>query len=198
MNILIGLVSIVIGAVVCFSGYRIFRVVLMLVGFLLGFVLGMAIMSNSGGIGQLLVGVVVGLLGAGIFYALYFVGIFLAGAFLGAGLAAMLVSLFNIGGGVATILVLVGLIGGAILALVLNKLMIVISTAFSGAGTMVEGAVMILPGVLGSAAATLNTSLLVSFNALGVIAWLALSVAGVVVQYRNNKADIESNKPMKG
>ncbi len=198
MNILIGLVSMVIGAVVCFSGYRIFRVVLMLVGFLVGFVVGMAIMSSSGGIGQLLVGVVVGLIGAGIFYALYFVGIFLAGAFLGAGLAAMLVSLLNIGGGVATILVLVGLIGGAILALVLNKLMIVISTAFGGAGTLVEGAVMILPGVFGSAATTLNYSILVSFNALGVIAWLALGVAGVVVQYRNNKADIESSKPMKG
>jgi hypothetical protein len=196
MNILVGLIVLVLGAVVCFSGYRIFRVVLMLVGFLIGFTLGMAIMANSGGIGQILVGVVVGLIGAGIFYALYFVGVFLAGVALGAVVGLTLASILGASGSLPTILAIVGMIGGAILAIVLNKLMIVISTAFGGANTMVQGLAIILPGVFaasnaGAAATALSTSF------IGFIVWIVLGVAGVVVQYRNNKAEIESNKPMK-
>jgi hypothetical protein len=196
MNILVGLIVLVLGAVVCFSGYRIFRVVLMLVGFLIGFTLGMAIMANSGGIGQVLVGVVVGLIGAGVFYALYFVGVFLAGVALGAVVGLTIASILGASGGLATILVLIGVIGGAILAIVLNKLMIVISTAFGGANTMVQGLAIILPGVfaasnVGAAATALSTSF------IGFIVWIVLGVAGVAVQYRNNKAEIESNKPIK-
>lgn len=198
MSILIGLVSIVLGAVVCFSGYRIFRVVLMLVGFLLGLVVGISLMANSGGLIQILVGVVLGLIGAGIFYALYFVGVFLAGAVLGVVVGTSLASLLGVGGGVAAILVLVGLIGGAVLALILNKVMIVISTAFGGANAIVQGLALILPGVFGITVMSLSSVPSVSFNLLGVIVWLVLGVAGVVVQYRNNKSDIESNKPMKG
>jgi hypothetical protein len=192
--ILAALISIVFGAITCFYGFRIFRIVLAFVGFLIGFGVGTALVGDNQLVLQIFVGVIAGLIGAGIFYALYFVGVLLAGAAFGALVGTALASVLNASSSTALILLIVGLVVGAILALVLNKLVIVLATAFGGAGGVVQGLALLLPGVFGSAVAT-QSGISVSTSALGFVVWIVLGVAGVVVQYRQNKNKLVSARP---
>ena len=183
-QILIG-ISILIGLVNCLFGYRIFRFIIALWGFVFGAVVGslvgMAFYDSAGGIIGAIVG---GLLCAVLAYVLYFVGIFL----LGAGLAALLCSVgFAAGGQQPLILVLVpAAIVGGILALILQKLLIILATSFGGAWTVATGVFALLGKAPDFAAMAEHPELMEGFLAqnMGLIAcWLGFGVAGVVVQY---------------
>jgi hypothetical protein len=193
-GVLAALISIVFGAITCFYGFRIFRIVLAFVGFLIGFGVGAALVGNNQVVLQIIVGLVGGVIGAAVFYALYFVGVLLAGAAFGALVGTALASVLNASSGTSLILLVVGLVVGAILALVLNKLVIVLATAFGGAGGIVQGLAVLLPGVFGSAVAT-QSGVFVSASPLGFVVWIVLGLAGVIVQYRQNKNKLVSAKP---
>src|SRR5690242_19396738 len=72
------------GVVSCFFGYRLFRVVLALFGFILGALAASSIMAASNESAMLIAAAVGGVIGAGILYAAYFIGVTLVGAGLGA------------------------------------------------------------------------------------------------------------------
>src|SRR5205814_10671969 len=72
------------GAVACFAGYRLFRVVLAIYGFILGAMLASSMMAATNTFGMVLAALVGGLAGAVILTFAYFVGIALLGAGLGA------------------------------------------------------------------------------------------------------------------
>src|SRR5438132_14293682 len=75
------------GAVACFAGYRLFRVVLAIYGFILGALLASSTMGLSSTMGMVVAAIVGGVLGAVILVFAYFVGIALVGAGLGAFIA---------------------------------------------------------------------------------------------------------------
>src|SRR5829696_116539 len=82
---LIAAVALVLGgAVACFAGYRLFRTVLAIYGFILGAYLVSSTMGSSNAAGMLGAALVGGLLGSVVFYFAYFLGIALVGAGLGA------------------------------------------------------------------------------------------------------------------
>ena len=72
------------GVVSCFFGYRLFRIVLALFGFIIGALAASSIMAASNSTAMLIAAGVGGLIGAGILFAAYFIGVTLVGAGLGA------------------------------------------------------------------------------------------------------------------
>ena len=120
------------GLVSCFAGYRLFRVVLSIYGFILGALLATSIVG-AGSTGTLLIWAAVGgLAGAVILNLAYFLGVVLVGASIGAVLATVL---FGRGGGDPhTLVVVLFAIAGAVAASTLQRYVIVAGTAFGARG----------------------------------------------------------------
>ena len=77
-----GVVLMLVGLVACFAGYRFFRVVLTVYGFVLGALFASTLVHPTGTVALLVALGVGGLLGAAILWFGYFVGVALArGAF---------------------------------------------------------------------------------------------------------------------
>jgi hypothetical protein len=126
------------GALACFAGYRLFRLVLALYGFILGAMIGSSMMAASNTLGMIAAALAGGVLGALVLVFAYFIGI----ALIGAGLGALVANLiwhqirvtelpWQIGIGAAVV--------GAITAMVLQRYVIIVGTAFSGAWTLLVG-----------------------------------------------------------
>src|SRR5262245_20790379 len=79
-----------LGIVECFFGYRVVRIVLAVLGFILGAVLATSLLNTNETVSMIIVGVIGGLIGAVILYNLYFLGTFLAGVGLGGTAATIL------------------------------------------------------------------------------------------------------------
>src|SRR5918999_1231831 len=72
------------GALACFAGYRLFRIVLGIYGFILGAMIASSIVGVTNTLGMVLAALLGGLAGALVFVFAYFVGIAIVGAGLGA------------------------------------------------------------------------------------------------------------------
>src|SRR6185436_3646668 len=131
------------GVIACFAGYRVFRVVLGIYGFILGALFASGAMGTEHAMWMIVAALAGGVVGALILIAAYFVGV----ALLGAGIGALTASLIwaSFGGEPGAITVIVFAIIGALGALALQRYVIVGATAFGGAWTMVVG-VMALTG----------------------------------------------------
>jgi hypothetical protein len=120
------------GLLDCFLGYRIFKVTLGVVGGLLGVVFGQAAghalgMGVGGEIGGMVIG---GLLGAGLAFLLYTGAVFVAGFGFGSTLGVLLLTHYNHMVALMSGLLL-GIIGG-FLAVKLQRVLIILSTALLG------------------------------------------------------------------
>jgi uncharacterized protein DUF4203 len=145
-------VLIVGGTIACFFGYRLFRIVLALSGFILGAMLGSSLFGASDTglmLGAALIG---GLVGAGLLYAAYFVGVALAGAGLGV-LAAHLVSSAT-GNDPAFLVIVLCAVAGSIASMYLQRYFIIVGTAFSGSWLLIHGVMASLGNRAALAAAT--------------------------------------------
>lgn len=174
------------GALACFAGYRLFRIVLGIYGFILGAMLASSVMGTGSTLGMLAAAVIGGLIGSLVLVMAYFVGI----ALIGAGLGALIGS--TIWGWVATgdppvILVIVVSIAGAIGAMLLQRYVIIVATAFGGAWTMIVGVTNLLAarGITRGASAT-EVWILYPTSTPGAewapFAWIALGLIGLAVQ----------------
>jgi hypothetical protein len=179
------LFSIGFGLVDCFFGYRIFRLVLSIIGFIIGAAIGLALTAESAQLTQILVAVVGGLIGAVLMNALYFLGVVIAGALLGALAANLLLAALGVEPN--AIFLVIGAIIGGVVALVLNKLTIILSTAFSGAAGIIYGLSLLIPSLGGFdplGALSRITAERGEPSLILLVAWIILGVAGVGVQYR--------------
>ena len=182
-DIIIGL-GILVGAIQCFFGYRIFKFILGLIGFLVGGAIAGAIgfSMSENEIVVLLVGLVGGFIGAALMIALYFIGIFLIGAFLGGVIGYVLYASAGNSPEAAVVLILAVITG--VIALILQQFMIIVSTGFGGAWGVVFGIAYFLTDAIDP------TNLEQMFRARGsqlytiVLCWLALGIVGVIVQYK--------------
>ena len=188
---LIALASIGLGVVYCFFGYRIFKIVLGILGFISGASVAVRIALEVFGREPaiaILAGLVGGIIGAVLLVAFYFIGIFLLGAWLGSLLGVLLTG----GGGstVETVIILVLAVIGGIVAVMLQKLMIILSTSLSGAWGIVSGVFHFLgggPGPVRPFQFHPNLRVLRPVGAWGyvmLLCWVLIGVAGIVVQYR--------------
>jgi hypothetical protein len=174
------------GIVACFFGYRMFRLVLAIFGFILGALAASSVFGASDTGPMLVAAAVGGLAGAGILIAAYFVGV----ALVGAGLGALVANLaFSASGREPHFLVIAFCaVAGAAGAMYLQRYFIIVGTAFGGSMTIINGA-MALAGNRAAAAAALNSDVWVPYllnpapqQRWVPIAWVVLGLIGTGVQ----------------
>lgn len=174
------------GALATFAGYRMFRTVLGIYGFVLGALAATAIVGAEQTLYLVIAALIGGMIGALILIGAYFVGV----ALIGAGLGALAVNLIwsQIGRDPHALVVIVAAVIGALGALALQRYVIIIGTAFAGASTMLVG-ILELTGHPAAAAAAERSDIIVVYpipaageNRWLLLAWLLLAAAGVVVQ----------------
>jgi hypothetical protein len=192
---LIALASIGLGTLYCFFGYRVFRILLGILGFIGGASVAAAVAFDIFGREQVILiaaGLVGGIIGAVLMVVLYFVGIFLLGAWLGSLLGVLLTG----GGGstVETVIILVLAVMGGIVAVLLQKLMIIVSTALGGSWSIVSGIFHFVGGGFGPTIRSFqyhpNPKILRSMGVQGyvmLLCWVLLGIAGIIVQYEITK-----------
>jgi hypothetical protein len=174
------------GVLSCFAGYRVFRLVLGIYGFILGALIASSFMGSDQTLWMVVAAVVGGLVGAAILIFAYFVGVALIGAGIGALVANVTWASFGREPGVLAVIVLS--VAGALVALALQRYVIIISTAFGGAWTaLVGGLAMTGDRVARQASARNDVWLAYPMDpAPGqrwvIIAWFVLGLAGVAAQ----------------
>ncbi len=174
------------GTVACFAGYRLFRVVLAIYGFILGAMLASSVMGISNHGGMIVAALVGGLLGALLFTFAYYVAIGL----IGAGMGTFLLHVFwdyMKASEPPTSAVIIAAVAGAVIAMALQRYVIIVSTSFSGAWTMIVGGLALAGNRAAErAAAAGNVWILYPFTpgaSRWVIAlWVVLSLMGMAVQ----------------
>jgi len=190
------LIALIVGLVICFGGYRLFIFLLPIWAFFFGFFLGIQALQALFGIGFLatitswVVGFLVGAAFAVLAYLFYAVAIAVVAGSLGYGLGAGFVHLIGID---FSLLVFVVGVAVAIVVIVLTflfnlqKYVIVILTAFGGAGVII-GTLLLGPAglqahrVVGNPVSTFG-----QVSPLWAILYVCLGVAGLVVQLAANR-----------
>jgi len=177
------------GVFSCFAGYRLFRFVLGLNGFIAGVFVTTSLMGpGSSKFAIVLAAIVGGVLGAVLMVAAYFVGVGL----IGAALSALILNagwhaLGRPGDPPVVVLVLICVLG-ALAALSVQRYVIIIGTALSGAWMMLLG-ILALVGDDAARRATTATDvqILYPLNPLPgrwwlTLVWFGLAVAGAITQ----------------
>jgi len=174
------------GLVSCFFGYRLFRIVLAIFGFIIGALIPSSFPPMSSTWAMLAVALIGGLMGAGVMFAAYFVGV----ALVGAGLGAMAANLMFAATGQEPhflVLVLMTLLGAAA-AMYLQRYFIIVGTAFGGAWTLIVGAAALFGDRTALAAAAAN-DVWVAYplnpapgRGWVKLAWIVLGLIGTAVQ----------------
>ena|SRR3989440_9762330 len=174
------------GIVSCFFGYRLFRTVLAIFGFILGALAASSVFGISNTTLMLVAAIAGGLVGAFILITAYFVGV----ALVGAGLGAVIANLVFSGGGrePSVFVVMFFSIAGAVGATYLQRYFIIVGTSFGGAWTMIVGA-MALVGNRTALRAAASGDVWVAYPlnpAPGqrwvLLVWVLLSLIGAGVQ----------------
>jgi hypothetical protein len=180
------------GLLSCFAGYRLFRFVLGVYGFVVGAMVTTSVMGATATWMLVLAAIVGGVIGALLMVAAYFIGVGLVGAGLAA-LALNLVWRMFGGGDPPTVVLVIACVLGALGALSVVRYVVIFGTALAGSWTLLLGAL----ALMGSAAARK----VVSGGGYWIFypldpqpdrwwmlpAWLALSLAGVIVQLATSK-----------
>lgn len=174
------------GLLSCFFGYRMFRVVLAIFGFIIGALAASSIFGPSDTTPMVIAAVLGGLIGGVVMLAAYFLGVALVGAGMGAFLANLIWT--RIDGDPHPFVVILFSVAGALMATWLQRYVIIFGTAFGGAWTAIVGATALLgdPTTL-KAAASGEVWVAYPLNpAPGQNwvpwAWFALGVVGTIVQ----------------
>jgi hypothetical protein len=179
----------VVGLLMCLRGYRLFKVLVTMLGVLIGAGVGMSAglqLSQGNAWAGLGGAVVLAALGGVLMFALYLLGVFVLGSALGVSLAAAATS--HAGPPTQAIAITVLALLGGILALVLQRGIVTLATAFNGALLAIGTGWMLWRGITVAEVSQAVTSgqppreqpLL-----LGI--WLAMGVLGTIVQFSSRQ-----------
>ena len=177
------------GLLACFLGHRLFRFVLAGYGLVFGVMVTVDFIGSVEPwwllVGAVVVGAVVGGL---VFFLAYFVGVTIVGAVLGAVIAIFVWT--QPADDPQVLVVILFAIVGAFVALLLQRYVIIVGTAFFGALTSVIGGLALF-GDPATAAAVSNLSLSnlsywfnYRLDHEPLLVWLAMGLFGVIVQFR--------------
>ncbi|MEZ4669709.1 MAG: DUF4203 domain-containing protein [Anaerolineae bacterium] len=139
MTLLTGIILTVVGLVACFFGKRLYRVVLALAGFVVGYYAASAALVSQSDVIQIVGAIVAGLVLAFVFWSLYRFAYVVFGAFLGLAVGTLIANAFNLDSIIYLVVVLVLAVIGALVGNSLADVIIRLSTAFGGASTAISG-----------------------------------------------------------
>ncbi len=190
--------AVAVGILICFWGYRLLTLTLGVMGFIAGatggWAVGLSLAPGNNGI-ALVCALIGGVIGAVLCIWLFILGVFLLGASAGAIVATALFS--AAGNQPQPILVLVLAIVFGVIALVMQKLMIVVCTAFSGSYLVTAGLLHLLTGAQDVSAPWFDHLRPGSTGILGYVAlvfWLILGLAGGSFQYGGRRKREEATR----
>lgn len=174
------------GLIACFAGYRLFRIVLGIFGFVIGAMVTTSIIGAQSTIALVAAAVVGGLVGSVLMVAAYFIGVGL----LGAGLAALgLNALWHtFSGDPPTVVLVVVCVLGALGALSIQRYVIIFGTALGGAWTALFGGLALMGNSTAKhAMSSTGGWILYPLDPLPnfwwtVPAWLVLGLMGALLQ----------------
>ena len=174
------------GFLACFFGYRLFKVVLALFGFIIGALAASSVFGATDTTPMVIAALVGGIAGAALLLAAYFVGV----ALVGAGIGALIVNVIwtQVEGDPHPFVVILFSVAGAVLATWLQRYVIILGTAFGGAWTLLVGGLAIM-GDSGPLRAAAQGDVWVAYPlnpAPGMSwlpwAWIGVGVLGTLVQ----------------
>jgi hypothetical protein len=175
------------GVLACFFGYRLFKIVLGMFGFVVGVLAASSFFGPPNTTPMLLAALAGGVVGAGVLLAAYFVGV----ALVGAGIGALLVNVIwtQVEGDPHPAVVILFSVAGAVVATWLQRYVIIIGTAFAGAWTMLIGGLALMGDRGPLRAAADNPWVVYPLNPAPDLSWLpwawvVLGAAGTLVQMR--------------
>ena len=182
----VALVLVLGGALSCFAGYRLFRGVLAIYGFVAGWSLAGQFVVVHNPVAAFAAGLIGGVVGALALVFAYFIAVGLIGAGLGAVVAHVVWS--AVGANEPPWLLIVSLVVlGAVGAVLLQRYVIVVATAFGGAWMMLIAGLAAAGSRPAQAAIDSHNWILSPFATAAVaawipIAWIALGLLGTTVQ----------------
>lgn len=174
-TLVIAVLSIGIGLAACFMGYQLFRVLLPFLAALYGYNVAAGWFAPEAWFWPFIVGLLIGLVFAAGAYFLWSLTVGIGGVSLGFGAGTQLAFFLGLGGIAPVIGIVVAVIFG-IMFFSARDVLVMLSTAFGGAGLALTGFAVLLPGLLGWLA---NSSNVITF-----ILTIVLAATGFGVQYR--------------
>ena len=188
----LGLLTLVIGVILCFGGHRLIRVLMVLVGFTAGFALGGSGVAAatrghfldglSGWIAALLVGLILG----GLAIPFYAAGVAVLG-----GLVAYLVTsgvMAYLGFGTGTVTQAAGILAGAVAIVLIylfrvHRLLVIAVTAMAGAGAILAGVLILLGKLTFDLPTATDPTAIIRSTPLWLLLTVVLFLAGVGAQW---------------
>jgi hypothetical protein len=188
-------IAILYGLLECFFGYKLLRIVLGILGFVTGLIVGWLVaLAFVGPILAIIAAVIGGILGALLFILAWLVGVFALGAMIGAAVAMVFT-----GAPATPLQYLIVFVPAAVLgtvALLLQRHVVIIITSLSGAWTVVASVYVMIAGPRELPLvdqAWKSDPLVVTLFAV----WSALSAAGLIVQYKSPEKGAKAPKKPK-
>ena len=199
-----GLFALLIGALFCFMGYRVFLALLPVWGFFAGFWLGaegVALLFGSGFLATttgIISGIIVGLILAVLSYFFYFAGVIIIAAIIGYGLGSGVMVAIGLDPGLIS--ALVGIVTaiiviGVTLLFNLQKYVIIFLTSLGGANAILLGILLFLGRVSLDSIATARDAIqpVLQDSWFWALAWIVVAAFGIYTQIRTHRT-YEFNK----
>lgn len=187
VSLIWGLVIVAAGVFVCVYGNMLFRFVLAVIGFAIGFYAMMAIIPPTNVALQLLLAIIVGGIAAAVLYSLFRLSLHIAGALLGAVVVLAVLSLIGWAGPGANMGILswiLVLAGAGVVGFLGNRLgnaIIPLSTSLVGAALIVLGLSKMFAQNVG---ATSNDPIAVMSTGFGFVLFIVLAVISALAQFQ--------------
>lgn len=190
-----GLIALLFGTVLTFSGYRLFLFLLPIWGFFFGLALGAQSMQALFGTGFLatvtswVVGFIVAVIFAVLSYMFYFFAVALVAGSLGYSLTVGLLTYFGLN--MNFLVWLIGIVAAVVLIAItlifnLQKWVIIIATSLLGAATVIGTFVLLFNPTSNFMENPIQSALSTSW--LLALVFLAMAIFGIVVQARQNRS----------
>lgn len=189
MDILTGVILLAIGLIACFYGKRLYRIILTLAGFAIGFYAVAVLLGGRTETTQIIGALVGGAVLAALFWTFYKLAYVLFGIYLGLIIGTFIINALNATGVLAIAIVVVLGLAGGLVGNFIAVTMIRLSTAYGGAAQAIGGLATLLVAfglnlpllnpTVDSANAT-PTASIVTF-----IAVVALGTVGFLFQMRH-------------
>jgi len=192
------IVSIIVGVIICFWGYRLFKAVLGIAGFIAGAVLfyyfGAQYTANT--VVLVILAIFGGLIGASLSMAFYYVGLFLLGALAGWQIGFLIATAVHFE--LVIVIPIITAILAGVLACLFQKPVIIMATALIGAWSVVTGGFYFLGSGIIPTDLFRDPFMLIDnlrdTNPVVVLAWIILSLAGMIFQFSMKVPGIQRAK----
>jgi hypothetical protein len=201
----IGLLTLVIGVVLCFGGHRLFRFLMVLVGLAVGFVLGgtgVAAVSKGQFLDSLwgwVFAIVVALLLGGLAIPFYAAAVAVLG-----GVVTYLVAtgvMVFLGYGTGLVTQAAGIVAGAVAIVLIylfrvHRLLVIAVTAMAGAGAILAGALVLLGKLAFDVPTATDPTAIIRSTPLWLLLLVVLFLAGVGAQWSIRSKGAPKPTPM--